>query len=350
MITDASRTYESLVDAMQDLKASDNPLRRDLLWVSERRLALARGLKGEPEVLVAGAQPRSRVVQRHSRNQMVYRPGQTEPLDLLHISFPALPHFDQFAAFITSELQRLSANNSAVAAFGVVEPLIELAFAQHLATTTALTAFATRLLALEALVSDLPSSLHEVAVSAFTDSDPWRDLSVDGLGAIIRGTDRHTSVHRIRNASEVTVAVGETSLVLLSVGLDWDQSRFDSARSPWDIIEGLERILRPLGHETWLTVVAWMERFRASDAFAYVHKTASTDPVLQQQFTLTFQRVFDLSDDDGVLTNPDIVSKRRVVGSTLTYDIEMHAFGDSRDRSGLTDLAGLFRSRLLPQG
>jgi len=333
MSESAPPLYADMVGLVSGLPRHQDPERRDFTWVVDGALGVARDTDDRVEIYLTGYQirPRSMAVARNSHPQPIYRPGETVALDTLCVSLPELPHFDQFAAFLLSELVRLGVEEDVYGAFRQTEPLIEMAFARNRATPSALTAFTANLLVFRAALRQASRSQMPAVVRSWTRSAPWRDISAGTEGMIIRGVEGKTSVHRVNNLSEVSLSSEENHLWLLSIGLHWDPSDASPRETVWSITRDMELMIRSVDQQTWSFMQEWLETFRVSDTFSYIHDEAADNPLFNRHFAVTFNRIFSLDDGEGLLTRADMTRRRFVVPGSVGYDVELPPTQDDPD-------------------
>ncbi|NRQ50397.1 hypothetical protein [Aeromicrobium stalagmiti] len=314
--------YSDLVLLVEEIRSNSDADLRDISWVVPGELGLCRSPLGEVVVVLRSDElsPQSAVVARHCHQQPIYRAGVVAATETTMLSLPPLAHFDQFVAFICAEMLRQGAETDLESSFHATEPLIELAFTQHGTAERSLHALAARVLLLSRIVENSGDTALPRIMEAFCNSPAYRDLRTEGHGVIVRTSDQSASAVDINHPAEVSLDDDESSLTLLQLVL----SR-GLAGDGFDIPELVDRLvarLRTAAHEWVNPFISWVETFRRSDTFGYVHDDSRDSAFYGRQFSLDSASTINLaSQSAGVLRTSDLATYPAVIPGSVSYKI-----------------------------
>lgn len=305
--------FETLRDLLEQLDPPVVSGDRATLWVSSRKLGIAKTSDASLEIFLVGEElrPRSALVSRHLEHARWQIEGSNDLLDASRIVLPSAPHFLAIAALIAVELLRagMDTDRPLPEVFDDVEPLIELSLKRSVLGEEHLVGLVGELLCLEALLDAV--ALHPEL--RLTILDMWQghqagrqDFSVGKDTVEIKTTQHESSSHTFTGFQQIEpdhdgIHTGSQAY-LLSIGLA--PSEQDGQTLP----EIVERILIRLSspealvngcstlQKRFLDDVA---RYGAAGSNGYDHRTMSQWKFFGTRFRVTFTpRLYDLLDQD----------------------------------------------------
>jgi len=328
-------SYEEVLEQINDVPAGLIGNDRAINWLTDAQVVgVARNSRGHLELFLAGEQlkPRTRTVKSAIHYHSWHRDAQP-PLSANRILLPALGHFDQVGAFIAAELLREKADVNLERAFAVTEPLIELAIKRLEISENAVLGLVGELLLLDALCRRADDMHVGPVVQAW---DGWRrsarDLTWEGTGVEIKTTTRATSshavhgVHQVEPAAATDDSVGESRLLLVSIGLRHADTNVPALSIP-SLVESIVARLRASGAsglvDEFLKRIAM---YGSESGIGYEHATMANEAPFTTPFSVTFVRGYDMADPAvEVLRRDDVVAHQHVDAQSLTFRVELPA-------------------------
>jgi len=328
-------SYENVLEAVSSIPAGSTGDDRIITWLTASKVVgLARNSSGHLELFLAGEQlnARTSTVKSAMQHHSWHRENQP-PLTANRILLPALGHFDQIGAFLAAELLREKADNNLERAFAVTEPLIELSIKRLEISGNAILGLVGELLVLDALCRHA----DDVHVASIVHSwDGWRrsarDLTWKRMGIEVKTTTRNTSSHAIRGVHQIEPAasgddsVGESSLLLVSVGLRQADPDVPAFSIP-SLVDAILARINLAGAESVIDdFLTHLSVYGSESGIGYQHTTMANDAPFITPFTITFVRGYDMGDAAvEVLRRDDVVAHHHVDVQSLIFRIDLPA-------------------------
>lgn len=344
-------TYEEIFRRTLGLARSPSSDERRVDWMSQGNVVgLARTYDGRVELFLSGpaVTPRSRIVRECVEHQTWHRTD-GEPLDASRILLPGAGHFDQVAAFISTELLRNGADTDLTAAFNRTEPIIELAIERLRLSDQALLGLAGELLLLEGLLSRAPEQhVGAVLASWLGWRESRRDFELGTVGVEVKTTTRTVSAHRVQGVHQVEPARGEEdALYLVSIGALWvPPDHHDAYTIPTLVESVLDRILasmdEPARSDAVHGFVGRIREYGGDRETGYDHQTMSASPVYNRRFVTRFFRAYDMTDPlVNVIGADDVSRKTHVEAGSVTFSVSLpdRVNGDLNPVTGIRAVA-----------
>ena len=194
---DRKATYERFRSEISGLPAAPDASNRQLLWMSESLLAVARNEASCVELFIVSEHPlrASISVVEDLLAHQVWTSSQGD-LSAARIVLPRGEHFDQLAALLCVELIDSGLDEDRQEAFAAVEPLLALALSRDMVGDPVLNGLIGELALLRRLLNQVPPPSRPDVLAAWAGSNPssrdfqlgigWRggeDDPVDGIDA-----------------------------------------------------------------------------------------------------------------------------------------------------------------------
>lgn len=326
-------TFEEILRVASELEAASSSEDREVVWLSSRNVVgLARTYEGRVELFFRGPElnVRSRVIRQCLEHHTWHRTG-GDPVEANRIMLPGVGHFDQVAAFISTELLRNGADTDPAAAFLRSEPIIELAIHRLRLSDEALLGLAGELVILEGLLSAAPRGAVGMVVSSwFGWRESRRDFELGEVGVEVKTTTRTVSAHRVQGVHQVEPVSGaEDLLILASVGAEWVPDGSANAYTIPSLVDSVVEHVRHASAEPEATnlIRAFLARLREygdASELGYDHPTMSSNPIYARPFVTRFCRGYDMTDPAvDVLRSDDVLSKQHVESGSVTFAINL---------------------------
>jgi hypothetical protein len=325
-------SYEQQLATVQGLRQSSTEEDRHIDWcVTEGVIGLARTPKGRIEIFLAGPELEARF--RRVREALEYqRWFRADGGELLanRILLPAAGHFEQVAAFLSTELLRNDATTDLPRAFARTEPLIELAIGDLMIADETVLGLCGEMLMLHALLRAAPDErVADIVDSWKGHRETARDFQLGLVGVEVKTTTRATSSHLFRGVHQLEPGHGvdgaeETSYVLASLGLEWSdvEDPANTTNLP-ELIDGvIGRINEALGASAAAFIddlVAQIADYGLPIALGYDHNAMAESARFSRRFRLRFARGYDIADDEAIrlLTTDDIRARPFIDAESL---------------------------------
>ena len=327
--------YEDVRLRIERIPVSTENGSRNVEWITGAQVVgVARDTEGKIEMLLRGDEltPVSRVIADASEYRPIYKDDGTS-FEATRLTFPALTHFDQVAAFISVELLRNEADIDLTRAFSRTEPIIELAIKNFALTSEALLGLAGELLLLEALCRRAADPRVAEVIAGW---NGWqrssRDLVIGGTGIEVKTTTRNVSSHPVEGVHQVECheEAGEDRLVLVSIGLQRAESDTGHSFTIPDLVERITTRMvnagvAPAVSERFIDHVA---EYGASSWVGYDHSTHANDPTYLIPFATTFFRAYDMNDPAiSVLRRHDVAAFQHVADDSVSFRVNLSING-----------------------
>lgn len=326
-----AKTYEQLKAFVGDLAPAPAEDVRDVGFAdSDRSVALSRDHEGRVELVLSGgplkaSRPIVDLAMDYNPN---WKSSNEGSFPANRIVFPSAMFFDSAAAMICVELIEAGFASDPANAFAEVEPLIERFMAGgDVIGDHQLLGLYGELTFLDALTAHAgPTEGDRLVDSWFGWRPSSRDFQLGHRGVEVKTTTGSTSKHHIQGFHQIEVGhpvtdVAETSLHLLSIGLLAVPEGHDAGESLPSLVE---KIRKRLSAEALRD--AFLDRVQeyGGDAGAgYNHSRDHDKARFQTRFVLTFERLYDLTDDAlHILKRPDVSQFTHVEADSIEFNIE----------------------------
>lgn len=347
-------TYENQLEIVQRLQPASSDDERHIDWCEGNGpIGLARDYRGRIEIFLEGPglEPRFSRVRSAIEHQRWFRAGGSE-LVANRILLPAAGHFEQVAAFLCTELLRNGANEDLPRAFGVTEPLIEIAITELLMADETLLGLCGELFVLQSLLR----AVRDRDVRLILDSwkgyrETARDFQVGPEGVEVKTTTRQTSSHQFSGIHQMEVGHGvdgaeETGLTVVSLGLEWvDDREPDSTTLPELAEQVINWVQQAAGSAAPGMIAEFLDRltdYGAAAAIGYDHRTMAAHTRFNRRMRLRFARGYDMTDPAiRLLTTDDLRARPLVDANSVRVRVNFpdRVTGDVNPVAGLATCA-----------
>jgi hypothetical protein len=237
------------------------------------------------------------------------------------ILLPAAEHFEQVAAFLSTELLRNDAITDLPQAFSRTEPLIELAIEDLMIADETFLGLCGEMLVLHALLQAASDELvGEVIDSWKGHRETARDFQLGGVGVEVKTTTGSTSSHLFRGVHQLEPGHGvegaeESDFLLASIGLEWPSPE-DTANTTSlpELVDGVNaRVKQAVGASAPVVIEELLDRITAYGspaAIGYDHRTMAESARFSRRFRLHFARSYDMTDESIRLLTTDEMRAR----------------------------------------
>ncbi len=333
-------TYESILIEIGGIRPPANPDARAVRWIPEGSpVGVGRRWDGSLEIFLLGSTLIAQipaVAQAMSAGEW-YREDGTA-FEANRIALPRFAHFDQVAAFITTELLRQGGETDPARALATSEPIIALALDPLRQRHQQLMGLAGELMVIRALVlsTQAPGAVLEAWAGSGRSA---RDIQLGTLGLEVKATEGDISSHEISGTwqTEIGHPVGstpETALWLVSLGLRTGIMGDET----WSIRGLLDEIT-----DRAMTVGApdsAVSGFR--DQVGRYGGAQFSDHDLDFRFSLSFARAYDMTDAAlQVLRTADVRARPNVETDSVRFRVNLpeRVTGDVNPIVGLPRIA-----------
>lgn len=346
-------TYEELRSRVAALARPDSSDEREVLWVTDTKVVgVSRTHEDRLEIFLVGPElrPSTPPVKAALEHGPWWHQGAATPaFEANRLLLPAVGHFDEVAAFLSTELLRNGADNDLRTAFRKTEPIISLVIERLWLSDGALLGLAGELLLINALCQRAPDDDVAQVVQAW---DGWRqslrDFTWGTVGVEVKTTRGSTSTHQVQGTHQVELYDGETAnwhetgLILVSIGLRVVTPHDNSFTVPM-LVDRVVGRLHDVGRDDAAEVfLARVREYGSGSGFGYDHRTMPHDASFARAFDTTFVRAYDMTDENvSVLRRADVVARQHVNADSLTYtiDLPVRASGDLNPVVGISQAA-----------
>lgn len=348
-------SYEAQLSLVHDLPHSRTEDSREISWGrTPDAIGLARSPHGRIEIFLPGPklEAQSRRVRDALEYQQWFRAGDEELL-ANRILLPAAGHFEQVAAFLTTELVRNGATTDLARAFTRTEPLIDLAIEDLLLAEESLLGLCGELLVLQALLRAAPVDQTSLLVTAWKGHrHTARDFQLATLGLEVKTTTGAASSHLFSGVHQLEVGHGvdgsaEDAYFLVSLGLEWsDEDDADDAISLPQLVDQLiariDESLGLAGASLGNDLLTHIADYGGSSRVGYDHRTMSDSSRFKRQFRVAFARAYDMDDDAILLLTTEELRLRPFIeidSISLRVNFPPQVRGDVNPITGLSTFA-----------
>lgn len=346
-----NQSYEQQLEVVSQLHRCTSDDDRHISWVStDDAVGLARTPQGRIEIFLPGPplKARFRRVREALEHQTWFR-ADGEQLLANRILLPAAGHFEQVAAFLSTELMRNGARSDLRQAFAQTEPLIEMAIEDLLIADEALLGLCGELLLLHALLALAPvRRAQEIVESWKGHRETSRDFQLGQVGVEVKTTTRASSSHLFRGVHQLEPGHGvddtdETSYVLVSIGLEW--AKADEGTNTTSLpelvngcIERLDRALEPPAAPSITELLRDIAAYGSPTTLGYQHAAMSGNARFARPFRVSFARGYDMTDANiRLLTTDDMRARPLIDAESLHLRVNFpdRVSGDVNPTGGL---------------
>lgn len=348
-------TYEEQLNLVRNLPQSAAESGREITWgLTHNVIGLAKSPQGNIEIFLPGArlEPRSRRIRTVLEYQRWFRSGGEELL-ANRILLPPAGHYEQVAAFLTTELARNGAATDLAKAFLRTEPLIELAIEELSLAEESLLGLCGEMLVLHALLRSAPAAHTRALVESWKGyRQTPRDFQFGRLGIEVKTTTGTASSHLFSGVHQLEIGHGvdgvpEHAYFLVSLGVSWvgGEGLADSTSLP-DLVDRIlgrvDESLGAAGSDVADNLIARISTYGAACGLGYHHRTTHTNPRFRRPFRLAFARSYDMSDDSIELFSTEELRQRPYIdidSLRLRVNFPARVRGDVNPMNGLSQFA-----------
>lgn len=348
-------TYEDLLHLVSGLQPAPSDDDREIEWCDGGAgpVGLARDPKGRIEIFLEGPElsPRFQRVRTAIEHQRWFRAGGDE-MQANRILLPSAGHFEQVAAFLSTELVRNGASDDIARAFSTTEPLIDLAIADLMMADEVLLGLCGEMLVLHALVQAVPDDdVAQVLAAWKGHRDTARDFQLGRVGVEVKTTTHSSSSHRFRGIHQLEVGHGvdgqfEDTFALVSIGVEWTPPDEPHATTLPELIElVIERTRSALGGQAEPRIGELLDQvamYGSPTTIGYDHRTMSSSSRFSQPLRVLFARCYDMGDEAIHLLTTDDLRSRPFIDSDSLFvrvNLPLRLRGDLNPVSGLVSCA-----------
>ena len=326
-------TFEALRDDLEALQVPDGEA-RNLRWLSPP-LAVARSASGDYEIFLRGDEllATSHLVRRHLQHGEWQPQGGGESFPATRIVLPSAPHFASVAALIAVELLRagLAEGEDSQAAFGDVEPIIEMAIRRGALPENVIVGLIGELIVLRQSLLSIGSRDHlkGLVLEAWQGWQPGggRDFTFGPNSIEVKTTQSVSSIHEFggfHQLEETQLPSGaQEQLHLLSIGLAPSTAMGESL----PVI--VDQILAMLGGHVELgplqpALLTRVETYGAANGAGYRHATMRDWSAYATRYTATFPpRLYRVADTAMRLLRREDVAATFVAPASMSFTMHL---------------------------
>jgi len=340
-------TYERFRSEIAGLSAAPDASNRQLLWMSEGLLAVARNEFHCVEVFIVSEHPLRasiRLVQDLLAHQ-VWNSSQGD-LASARVVLPRGEHFDQLAALLCAEMIENGLEEDQQEAFAAVEPLLGLALSRDMVGDPVLNGLIGELALLHRLLSKAAPTSRSDVLAAWAGSNPSsRDFQFGSVGVEVKTTQSTVSTHQVSGFHQIergasNDGVPETDLFLLSLGIEWLEVGAGGTSLP-ELVDSLLEVTP--GHEAREELLACIKQYGGDIRIGYDHRRDRSKGRYGGRFHFRFERLYDMTDDRlGLLTREDVNSLKNLDPDSVEFRVVL----ETRIRGDLNPITSW--NRLVP--
>jgi hypothetical protein len=323
-VTGTGGLYEEQLALVEGLPHAKSDSDREIGWGnSGGSVGLARTSVGRIEIFLPGPALKAtlRRVREALEHQRWFR-ADGGALEANRILLPEAGHFEQIAAFLSTELLRNGAATDLSAAFAKTEPLIEMAIEELLLADDAFRGLCGEMRLLLALMREASDDrVTDVLTSWKGHRETARDFQLGLAGVEVKTTTRSTSSHLFRGVHQLERGHGvngaeETTYLLVSMGMTWvnaheqDENTTSLPKLVDDTISRLRATMGPAAEGASADFLAHVADYGAPGTVGYDHATMREHQRFRRRFRLAFARGYDIADPQmRLLTTDDLVQR-----------------------------------------
>lgn len=298
---DRDATYERFRDEIARLSAAPDASNRQLLWMSESLLAVARNENQCVELFIVSEYPlrASISVVEDLLAHQVWTSSQGE-LSAARIVLPRGEHFDQLAALLCVEMIDGGLSEDRQGAFAAVEPLLALALSREVVGDPVLNGLIGELALLRRLLSQVAPPSRSDVLTAWAGSNPSsRDFQLGSVGVEVKTTQSIVSTHQVSGFHQIergksNGGVPETDLFLLSLGIEWLEAGAGGTSLP-ELVDSVLAVTP--GHEAQGDLLARIKQYGGDITIGYDHRRDRSKGRYAGRFHIRFERLYDMTDE-----------------------------------------------------
>lgn len=319
-----SATYERLKNDIGRLEAAADNSHRDLHWVENARLAVARNQEGCIEVFLAGNPLRAsiRMVEDLLEHQ-VWRYSGGE-LAAARIVLPFGEHFDRLAAVLCIDLIDNDLEHERQRAFSAVEPMLGLALQRNTVADPVLNGLIGELELLRRLLLGASPPTRPDVLEAWAGSTPSaRDFQLNTVGVEVKTTQGMVSAHHVSGVHQIELGSSnggapETNIFLLSLGLEWLGGGEGGTSLP-GLVDALLAVTPTAARADLL---ARIKQYGGDISIGYDHERDRAKARYAGRYFIRFERLYDMTDDRlELLSSSDLVGLRNIDLTSVEFKV-----------------------------
>lgn len=321
-----SATYENLKNEIGLLEAAADHLQRDLKWVGNARLAVARNQDGCIEVFLAGDPLRAsiQIVEDLLEHQVwTYSGGE---FAAARIVLPFGEHFDRLAAVLCVDLIENQLTHERQQAFSAVEPMLGLALQRNTVGDPVLNGLIGELELLRRLLLGASPAARPDVLQAWAGSVPSaRDFQLNTVGVEVKTTQSMASTHHVSGVHQIELGSGnggvaETDIFLLSLGLEWLRGGGAGTSLP-GLVDSLLAVAPTAARADLL---ARIKQYGGDISIGYDHERDHAKDRYSRRYFFRFERLYDMTDDRlELLSSSDLVGLRNIDLTSVEFKVEL---------------------------
>jgi hypothetical protein len=364
-MTGTGRLYEDQLALVHRLPYATSDGDREIGWGSSGgSVGLARTSVGRVEIFLPGPplEATSRRVREALEHQHWFR-ADGGALEANRILLPEAGHFEQVAAFLSTELLRNGAPTDLPSAFASTEPLIEMAIEELLLAEDAFRGLCGEIRLLVALLRDAPDErVQEVLASWKGYGESARDFQLGLAGVEVKTTTHATSSHLFRGVHQLEPGHGvdgadETTYLLVSLGLAWADAheQDESQTSLPDLVDSaitrLHETMGPAAEGAAAEFILRIAEYGSPATIGYNHATMREHARFARRFRLAFARGYDMADHQiRLITTQDLVQRPFIQADSLHVRVDFpdQVTGDVNPVHGLAACAQRILAASMP--
>lgn len=325
-------TYEQLKRFLRALAPASSPHERRIGFADEAHtIALSRDQEGRVEVFLLGSRltPSQAVVDRAMDYRDDWQSSNESAISANQIVLPRDSYFDSAAALMCVELISAGYRDDPHGAFARVEPLIA-KFIRGIDQIgdQVLVGLYGELVLLDALTGRLQAtSVDDMILSWFGWKPSSRDFQLGSVGVEVKTTSGSTSTHRIQGFHQIEVGhpvtdTAETDLHLLSLGvLAISAGQRAGETVPMLVDRIVQRITTTWAQDDFLDRV---QEYGGDAGLGYKHSRDQSKSRFQKRFSLTFERLYDVADDNlRILHRSDVASFSHIRIDSVEFSVDL---------------------------
>jgi hypothetical protein len=319
-------TYERLRNDVSALEPAPDGYHRQLHWVVDEMLAVARNEASCIEVFVVGDDPLQasiRVVSDLLEHEVwSWVQGQ---LPAARIVLPRGEHFDQLAALLCVELIDNDLEEHRQEAFSAVEPLLALALSRRMVGDPVLNGLVGELALLRRLLlAAIPAARHDVLESWAGSTPSARDFQLGSIGLEVKTTQASVSTHHVSGVHQIERGQAngggvETHLFLLSLGIEWLEAGNGGASLP-ELVDSVLTLVPDPSKKAEL--LARIKQYGGDVTIGYDHVRDHAKGRYAGRFHFRFERLYDMCDDRlELLTSNQLIGLRNIDPASVEFRV-----------------------------
>jgi hypothetical protein len=340
-VDDRDATYERFRNEIARLAAAPDASNRQLLWMSEGLLAVARNELHCVELFLVTEHPlrASISVVEDLLAHQVWTSSQGD-LSAARIVLPRGEHIEQLAALLCVEMIDSGLGEDRQKAFAAVEPLLALALSREMVGDPVLNGLIGELALLRRLLSQVAPSSRSDVLNAWAGSNPSsRDFQLGSVGVEVKATQSTVSRHQVSGFHQIECGesnggVQETDLFLLSLGIEWLEAGAGGTSLP-ELVDSVLDVTP--GDEAKEDLLARIKQYGGDITIGYDHRRDRSKGRYAGRFHFRFERLYDMTDDRlELLTREDVNGLKNIDPESVEFRVVL----ETRVRGDINPVAG----------